>query len=326
MKTVPSNEILIRRAVDGIVWLCFLKGIDEKKEVHQERPQHHRGLLRKALLFLFIGLFFYSTFMIGSKIMDYQKSDKIYSNLKNIYHDEAKIVQRTTTGESSSSSVSQTTVTSMPSLPPVNATMNTNQIPTSTQKVAETNPEIVRQTFKNLKQINPDIMGWVKIPNTVIDYPVLQGKDNEYYLKHSVNREIISDASIFMDYRNNAKIPDFNTILYGHNMRDGLMFACLSKYKQENFFKTHPFIYFDTPYSKGIWQVFSIYVTDTKFDYIKTSFESTDECVKFINSICIKSIFKNKVQITPQDRILTLSTCSYEFKNARTVIHAKLLR
>jgi sortase B len=300
MKTVPSNEILIRRAVDGIVWLCFLKGIDGKKKVHQERPQHHRGLLRKTLLFLFIGLFLYSTFMIGSKIMDYQKSDKIYYNLKNIYyHDEAEMVKGTTTGGASSINASGTTVTSMPSLPPIYSTM---------------------------QQINPDIIGWVKIPNTVIDYPVLQGKDNEYYLKHSVNREKISAASIFMDYRNNAKIPDFNTILYGHNMRDGSMFAYLSKYKQENFFKTHPFIYFDTPYSKGIWQVFSIYVTDTKFDYIKTNFESAYEYDEFINSICLKSIFKNKVQITPQDRILTLSTCSYEFKNARTVIHAKLLR
>lgn len=271
------------------------------------------------MIFVFSGIFLYSIFMIGSKLLDYYRSDRIYSDLKDIYYQDKVEMPPEKTGESSTGSGISIEGTLMPYLPPTSS-MDT------TQKSSDVKPPIVRQAFSKLQQINPDIIGWVKIPNTVIDYPVLRGKDNEYYLTHSADREIVRNASIFMDYRNNVKIPDFNTVLYGHNMHDGTMFAYLSEYKRESFFKTHPFVYFDTPYIRGIWQVFSIYVTDTDFDYIRIGFKNADERAGFIDSICKKSIFLNNIKVTPEDRILTLSTCSYEFKNARTVIHAKLLR
>jgi len=129
-----------------------------------------------------------------------------------------------------------------------------------------------------------------------------------------------------MDYRNNVEKPDFNTIIYGHNMHDGSMFGYLPMYKEEWFFKKYPYIYFDTAYVKGKWEIFSVYVTDTDFNYLDTGFGTEDECQTFIDTIKPKSMFKKDILVAPGDRILTLSTCSYEFKNARTVVHVRLIK
>jgi len=171
--------------------------------------------------------------------------------------------------------------------------------------------------------INEDIVGWIKIPNTAIDYPVVRAQDNEFYLNHNIHKKPAKSGSIFMDFRNGSLAKEKNTILYGHNMKDGSMFRDLLKYREESFFYSNPIIEFNTLYEDLKWEIFSVYVTSVDFYYIETEFQSLDEYRIFLDSIKDKSLFEIDVKISEKDQILTLSTCSYEFDDARFVIHAK---
>lgn len=179
--------------------------------------------------------------------------------------------------------------------------------------------------FESLLQINPDVVGWVKIKDTKIDYPVLQAKDNNYYLNHNIHRKHAKAGSIFMDYRNKRDRTDKNTIIYGHHMKDGSMFKDLVKYKDKDFLKAHPIIELDTLKKITKWEIFSMYVTDTDFDYNRTYFAGDEEYEVLLREIQSRSIFKTDIEVTKEDKILTLSTCTYEFDNARFTVHGKLI-
>ena len=103
--------------------------------------------------------------------------------------------------------------------------------------------ELSRLDLAALRQVNPDVIGWIRIPDTKIDYPFLQGEDNEYYLTHTWEGEKNAAGSIFLECMNSGDLTDFNTILYGHNMNSGAMFAGLRKYTSQNFFEAHPYVY-----------------------------------------------------------------------------------
>ena len=179
--------------------------------------------------------------------------------------------------------------------------------------------------LKALQEINDDVIGWIRITDTNIDYPVVKGVDNEYYLKHNVRKESSQSGSIFMDYRNQGGNRDLNTIIYGHNMRDGSMFEELTNYKKKDFFIEHPIIELTTLDGQTQWQIFSVYISNTNFNYIKTAFSNDEEYLDFLTELKEKALYDTDVDITGEDIILTLSTCTYEFNDARFVIHAKLL-
>ncbi|MCR8743723.1 class B sortase [Romboutsia lituseburensis] len=177
----------------------------------------------------------------------------------------------------------------------------------------------------DLSSINSDYRGWININNTNIDYPILQAKDNEYYLKKDINKSNLASGSIFLDFRNN-KFSDKNTIIYGHYMKNDTMFGELKYFKNPNFFNKNNKIIITTSNNKVLkYQVFSVYVTDANDNYIQTNFENDYKYEEFLDKISNKSLFDNNSNVNTSDRILTLSTCSYEFENARMVIHAKLL-
>lgn len=204
-------------------------------------------------------------------------------------------------------------------------TQHKNQSGGSFSDITDNNRQVLPK-FKPFLEINKEVVGWINIPGTRIDYPVLQAGDNEYYLEHDINGNKSLSGSIFMDFRNNINRSDSNIILYGHNMKNGSMFHDLVYYKDQQFFEKHPIICFDTLYEEGKWEIFSVYVTDENFNYLVTNFKTSEEYEKYLNVIKNKSLFKKDITLTKDDRILTLSTCSYEFKNARLVVHAKLVR
>lgn len=181
--------------------------------------------------------------------------------------------------------------------------------------------------FGDLLALNKDIIGWINISNTKIDYPVVQTENNDYYLDNNVLGERSSEGAIFMDFRNSIgdSLDDYssNTIIYGHNMKNGTMFKDLIKFKDQEFFIGNNVIILDTIYEETEWEIFSVYVTDTDFYYIQTDFENSEEFAGFLAIIKGKSLYKNDVQVNSNDKILTLSTCSYEFNDARFVVHAK---
>ncbi|MDL5120591.1 class B sortase [Clostridioides difficile] len=187
------------------------------------------------------------------------------------------------------------------------------------------NIEKENKNIIDLSNINKDYRGWITIKNTNIDYPIVQSENNSYYLNKDINKNYLPSGSIFLDFRNQM-FNDKNTVIYGHYMKDKTMFGQLKNYKNEDFFNKNKIISISTPKGNNLkYEIFSVYVTDSKDEYIKTSFENDFEYEYFLNNITNKSIFKPNINITAKDKILTLSTCSYEFKNARMVVHAKLL-
>lgn len=127
----------------------------------------------------------------------------------------------------------------------------------------------VRKQFKALQQINQEIVGWITMDDTQINYPIVQAKDNDYYLFRNYKGEDMRAGSIFMDYRNDVKSQNRNTILYGHRMKDGSMFGSLKKMLDEEFFMSHRKLYYDTLFEGYDLEVFSVYTTTTDFITLK---------------------------------------------------------
>ena len=177
--------------------------------------------------------------------------------------------------------------------------------------------------YLSLLEINQDVVGWISVPNTVIDYPVVQAEDNDYYLRRDIHGKRANAGTIYMDYRSDAQSKDNNTILYGHHMRNGSMFKDLVKYKQEEFFLQNDDIRFDTLFDEIKWEVFSVYITEADFPYTQTTFASDEDYLDFLDKIKGKSMFEKEMTLSKEDQILTLSTCTYEYDDARFVVHAR---
>ncbi len=170
--------------------------------------------------------------------------------------------------------------------------------------------------------LNPDIVGWVKIPGTVIDYPIVCGDDNVLYLDHDYQGKKNKSGAIMMDFRNLGKVDGRHSILYGHNMKNGTMFHNLRYYKDKSFAKKNSLITVETLTGTSQWKVFSCYVSDTNFYFIQTDFANDKEYAGFLDKIQDKSKFDFGIDVQSDQQILTLVTCSYEFNDARFVVHA----
>jgi len=190
------------------------------------------------------------------------------------------------------------------------------------------NTDFLTVDFSSWKKKNADTVGWVWVKGTKINYPVVQTKDNEYYLDYNFEKKKSSAGWMFGDYRNDFTNIGRNTIIYGHARIDRSMLGSLY-YTQSKTWYGDPanlFVRFNTLYDQMVFQVFSIYVTDIKFNYIKTSFASDDEYVSFLKQIRKKSTTPlPAVSLSADDRILTFSTCTAA-DNKRLVMHAKLIK
>ena len=178
--------------------------------------------------------------------------------------------------------------------------------------------------FTGLSDVNNELVGWISLKDTMIDYPLVQTDDNEYYLTHIFTKEKNKLGTLFIDYRNNADLSDKNTIIYGHNMHDGSMFAALLNYTEQAFYDQHPIIDLSIGRDKYQILVFAGVLTDGYNDYAKQSFND-GEFVKYINEMIDLSTFKSDVTINEDDQIVTLSTCWYSIENGRYALFGKLV-
>ena len=187
--------------------------------------------------------------------------------------------------------------------------------------------KLVNTDIASLKSINLDVFGWLKVNNTNIDYPVVKSDDNSYYLKHNLYKEKDKNGWVFMDYRNSTTSElDKNTIIYGHNMYySGVMFGTLHKAYQKSWYNkaSNQKITFNTLYQNMTFQIFSIYKIPKTSDYLITSFDNDDEFLQYIDMVKNRSVNDFGIEITKDDKIITLSTCTGN--NDRLVIHAKLI-
>ena len=173
--------------------------------------------------------------------------------------------------------------------------------------------------FEKLKNDYKDITGWIYSPDTKINYPVVKSKDNNEYLKTMPNGKHNVAGSIFADCRNAEFGHDLNYIIYGHNMKNDSMFGSLSEYRKQAFYEKHPVIYYTTPEKEYRLEVFAGFVTDATSDsYV---IEHTEESLQeYLDLAKKKSDFKSLVEYTKGDNIVTLSTCSSAYKDARYVL------
>ena len=179
--------------------------------------------------------------------------------------------------------------------------------------------------FSELKNINNDVRGWIKLNGTNINYPFVQSNNNKYYLTHSFDKSYNSAGWLFLDYRNNIN-NNKNTIIYAHGRTDKTMFGSLRNVLTNNWLKdtNNYVIKISTETENSLWQIFSTYHLPTTSDYLQTNFNNDNEFQDFINMIISRSSYNFNTSVSVNDNILTLSTC---YSNSdKMVVHAKLIK
>jgi len=225
---------------------------------------------------------------------------------------------------------------------PTPTTVPTPNPEPETEAEAETEPEsehdtepepeepaerVILDKIINLREAfeNDDIVSYVRIEGTNIDYAVVQASDNYFYLNLDLNRKKNTAGSLFLDYENNPEELDRNNIIYGHNMRNGSMFHNLRNYTDKAYFEEHRYIEYTTMYEETVWEIFSAYTATIVFNYIQVHFENDAEFETLIKNIKQKSYYDTGVEVGPEDMILTLSTCTNANAAERLVVSAKLI-
>lgn len=187
--------------------------------------------------------------------------------------------------------------------------------------------EAMRSKLYSLMRQNSDLWGWISIPNTHIDFPIMLASDNDYYLYRSFNKEYNRNGSIFADFRTRDSLEDNkNLVIYGHNMAStGAMFAPLLEFTQEDIYKTRQ-ITITTLDGIYDYKVFAIYNSSPTYNYIKTNFSSDENFLNFIEACKDRSLYsRDDVVLDENSKLLTLSTCTVQQDDRRWAIHAVLV-
>jgi len=174
--------------------------------------------------------------------------------------------------------------------------------------------------FGPLKEQNADCVGWVYIDGTNINYPVVQGEDNRHYISTMFNGKENKAGSIFMDFRNNSDMSDVHTILYGHNMKNKSMFADILNYQTQEYYDEHPVGVYITPDGVYRFEIVAGYVASLADPAWQLEFAGDEDVLAWINDAVEKTEFLSRVKPQAGDKYITLSTCSYEFNDARFVL------
>ncbi|MCM1044728.1 MAG: class B sortase [Candidatus Gastranaerophilales bacterium] len=174
--------------------------------------------------------------------------------------------------------------------------------------------------FASLRERNSDVVGWIYGPGTAINYPVVQGDDNAYYLTHMFDGQENKCGSIFMDSFSQADVSSTNSILHGHHMRNGSMFASLTKYESQSYYDSHPVLWFVTPEKSYYVELFTGFVTDVNSDVWQVEFATKEDYQSWLDKMVGNTLFESGVTPSAEDHILTLATCSYKYDDARFVV------
>lgn len=242
--------------------------------------------LRRIINILLIAAFVIAAFNIGKIYYDYGKGKATYTGLQQEY-------------------------------------VAANQAPGSAESAETKAAAPIAIDFDGLLERNPDVVGWLYCPDTVVNYPVVQGENNDQYLHKDLDGNYLSSGTLFADYRNGGLGEDANYIIYGHNMKNGAMFQMLTQYKQQSYYDAHPVMYYLTPNGNYKLELFAGLVIK-RDDPIYLPTQSAAEFAGLIDEYRAKSTFQSQVELAADDIIVTLSTCSYEFDNARYILIGRL--
>ncbi|MCC8044264.1 MAG: class B sortase [Clostridiales bacterium] len=179
-----------------------------------------------------------------------------------------------------------------------------------TESLPDDAPERITVDWDSLADTYEDCIAWIHIPAVEISYPVMQSEDNDYYLHRAPDDSYLYAGSIFMDYQNHADLEDYNTVIYGHNMRDGSMFAKLKKFRDSETMVLCPYIWIYTPDGDFLYRIFSVHSVDAVGDAYTISFEDYGSYAEWFDEMTGESEIDTEVTSSGIDRVVTLSTCN----------------
>ena len=179
--------------------------------------------------------------------------------------------------------------------------------------------------FDALRKINPDVIGWLRYEGTIIDYPVVQGENNEMYLSMLFDRTWGGCGTLFADCITEAPFRQFNTIVYGHHMKDGTMFACLKELRDPEYCKKHSRLELITPEGKFDLVIWAFLNEPSDSTIYTTNFKLEEDKQAYLNLIQGLASYITTANVTTEDRLVMLSTCAYEFEEARYIVVCKMV-
>lgn len=185
-------------------------------------------------------------------------------------------------------------------------------------------PEDFSVDFAGLKEINPEVIGWIRLEQLGISYPIMQGTDNDYYLTHSFNKEEIKCGSIFMEAENAADFSDDNTFIYGHNMKDKSMFAKLNQFKEEETYKENPEFLIYTEDGIYRYRIFSYYEAKTSEESFTYQFADEQSYGQWLKTVKDRSLYDTGVTPSQEQKTVTLMTCTPSGEEYRFLVHGIL--
>lgn len=186
-------------------------------------------------------------------------------------------------------------------------------------------PVFPQLDWNALSHMNEDFAGWLYIPDTIIHYPIVHGKDNSYYLTHTFDKKSNKCGAIFMDAGNEKDFSSKNTILHGHNMKTGKMFGSLRKYEKKEFWAKHPYIYVILEKNILKYEIFASSRTTAGSDVYTMEFESEESFASYLEKRMSNRLYDTGMEVGKEDVILTLSTCTSDTEEGRRVVQAKLV-
>ncbi len=243
-----------------------------------EGKKKKNNLLMNLILVIALGVFAFSGFKIYQIYADYKMIDEEYETIKEEFVVEGIMVDE-------------------------------NAEDGETEEVKE----VFQVDFESLLAVNEDVVGWIRFDEpAIISYPVVRGDDNNKYLSTSLEGKYLSAGTIFMDYQNDDDFRDDNTVIYGHNMKNGSMFGQLRKFRNAEFCKSNPYFYIYTVDGRELtYQIFAVKVAGAVSSTYDKFYADAEEYQKYIDDVYKGAIYTSSdVTVTPQDRIVTLSTCT----------------
>ncbi len=279
----------------------------ETPEVQEPGPKNRKRTVKRVLYYLllavFVGTFIYCAITIVNYMVGSNQVSGAYGDLSDLRD------QYMTQNTEPEHTLPQGVVPTLPD--------------------GEKDPQYILPELQELYNQNQDLVGWIKIPGTNVDYPVVQTPSNpNYYLRRGFDKKYSTWGCLYVREKCNVYTPSDNVVIYGHRMRDGTMFAQLLKYKEEEFWKEHQTFSFDTLYERHTYQIIAVFKTSANIGqgfayHTFNDAKSQEEFDQFIQTVHELAPYDTGITAQYGDMLLTLSTCDYSLDNGRFVVVAK---
>ncbi len=265
--------------------------MEENRKQHRGRKNRKRNVASNVILMIAVVVFVFSAYKLIGIYSEYHKGDKEYDSIA----EDAIEIQSPESEESDKDEEQQK--------PKVHNTLKVN--------------------FDKLRKTNEDVVAWIHFDEPErISYPVVKGTDNDKYLTTTFEGKKNSSGSIFMDVGNQGDFSDYNTFIYGHNMKNGSMFGQLRKFKAKEYYKENPYFYIYTPDGKEVkYQIFAVCIVEDTSRSYERFYNSDEEYLDYLNYVKSIARYDTGVELTAESRIVSLSTCTNVTETQRLLVH-----